>query len=182
MAWRSCIKAVNNMKDTNFFYANFYIHWRFHCSFGLCVDFLCDKLLTPLIPKKWRTKSMKDPKLRRDIYERKRDFGLAVYYAKMAMKGLLFCKYTLLGFPLARFIESHGVRLSISAVISVGIITIIVFIIDDTLFQESQYRKYFNKYEKKDASWKRIWSIITLVDVIFSFACLYLGIKIGNLI
>ena len=50
------------------------------------------------------------------------------------------------------------------------------------LIIQNNYKKYLNKKEKKDASWKRIWSIITFVDVIFSFACLYLGIKIGNLI
>ena len=168
------------MKDTNIFYALFYTHWKYQIKTFLWMDYLYEKLFSIILPEKWRTESMKDPELRNNIYVRKRDFGLGSFYARLGIMGLLYCKFTLIGFPIARIIEKHGLSRSISSAIPLGVIFIIVWIIDDLYLQESQYRKYFNKYEKKETSWKRKWGIIAFLDVLFSFACLYFGVKIGD--
>ena len=158
------------MNDTNYFYAVFYSLWRFNCIIYSWIESFIG-WLTTILPPKLQTETMKNSKKRRDIYAIKRDFGLSVFYAKNELSGLLIFKSFLFAAPIAKYIEYQGINRKLSLLIPLGLFFIIICYIGDAMLKETVYRKYINKYEKKSNAWKRVWGIITIIDIVFSLMC-----------
>ena len=160
--------------DTNYFYAIFYSLWRFETKMGLKVGSFFRKVLMIILPKKWYTDAMKKPEIANKAITVKRNIGISVYYAKRTMLGMIIFILTLFVGPIAGFLENKGYHKwpLISLMLLCFLFTLYL---DETVFEESKYRKYLIKYDKRDSSWKRKWGILSIVYIIFSFGCLIIS-------
>ena len=61
------------------------------------------------------------------------------------------------------YLETKGFKFDTSVIILLILSLLFVTYLDNTLFEEKQYRKYIEKYDKRDSSWERKWCIVSIV-------------------
>ena len=160
--------------DTNYFYAIFYSLWRFETKMGLKVGSFFRKVFMIILQKKWYTDAMKNPEMANKAINVKRDIGLGVHFAQRLMSAMILFNLALFVGPIAGFLENKGYHKW--PLISLSLLCFLFLLyLDETVFEESKYRKYLIKYDKRDSSWKRKWGILSIVYIILSFVCLFLG-------
>ena len=160
--------------DTNYFYAIFYSLWRFETIMDLKFATFSRKVLMIILPKKWYTDAMKKPEIANKAITVKRNLGVGVHFAQRTMSGMIIFILTLFVGPIAGFLENKGYHKW--PLISLMLLCVLFTLyLDETVFEESKYRKYLIKYDKRDSSWKRKWGILSIVYIILSFVCLFLG-------
>ena len=165
--------------DTNPFYAILYTYWEFIKSGFLIISKIYVKFWQKVLPCEYQSKSIKDFSIRRNAIACKG--GTACYYAVWYMSGTLALKSLLFVFPISQLIinqiSDKSLHVYIIAFFCVLVVLPLIFFMD-----EKYYTKYFILYEKRENSWKLKWKVISFIDFLVSFACVYLGYIISNMV
>ena len=161
-------------KSTNLFYAIFYSIWSFHNSISSLIFSLL-QTFTFVLPKDKRTKVNHRFEKGHKITNAPNDLGINAFFAIKIMGFLLLSNYCVFLGPMVKVIKKCGISSYFAAIITIGLFLIVLIKLNDSVFDESHYHKYFIEYDKRRTSWKIIWGIITFIYIIISFACLFYG-------